>query len=335
MSLVCTFRRVAAGLACRSFSRVVNLPLPPSDPNAIQRVAFLGTPALAVPTLKAIHTAGYEIPIVVSAEDKRRGRGAKKSPTAVKAAALDLGIRVTSEVDDLLAVHAEEPIDLAVVVAFGQIIRPHVLAEIPMVNIHYSDLPRWRGAAPVERAILAGDTETAIAIMSVVEGLDEGDVWALHKVPIHLDETLLTLWQSMAFSGAGVLIETMRNGFTDPTPQTGEVLYAKKLTVLDRFLDWHRPATELNRIVRVGNAWTMFRGDRFKVHLAELAEVNHPVGEIHDLVVGTGDGGLRLLAVQPAGKPRMDAGDWANGAQPDGERFDTLGDEDDPSKPAS
>ena len=305
----------------------MSLPLPPSDPAQIRRVAFLGTPALAVPTLKALHTAGYEIPMVVTAEDKRRGRGGKTSPTAVKAAARDLGIPVTSTVDDLLSVHAEDPIDLAVVVAFGQIIRPHVLAEIPMVNIHFSDLPRWRGAAPVERAILAGDTETAIAIMSVVEGLDEGDVWALHPVPIHRDETLLTLWQSMAISGAGVLIEAMRNGFTDPTSQSGEVLYARKLTVLDRFLDWERSAIELDRIVRVGNAWSSFRGDRFKIHMAEPVETDLRPGEIQDLVVGTADGGLRLITVQPAGKPRMDAKDWANGAQPNGDRFDILGED--------
>ena len=267
--------------------------------------------------------------MVVSAEDKRRGRGGKTSPTAVKAAAIDLGIPVSSEVDALLAEHAREPIDLAVVVAFGQIIRPHVLAEIPMVNIHFSDLPRWRGAAPVERAILAGDTETAIAIMSVAEGLDEGDVWALHPVPIHLDETLLTLWQSMAISGAGVLIEAMRQGFTDPTPQTGEELYAKKLTILDRFLDWQRTAIELDRIIRVGNAWSTFGGDRFKIHMAEPVEAGHPAGEIRDLVVGTADGGLRLITVQPAGKPRMDAKDWANGAQPEGKSFDPLLDVDD------
>ena len=314
----------------------MNLSLPPSRPADIKRVAFLGTPALAVPTLKALHTAGYEIPLVVSAEDKRRGRGAKTSPTAVKKAALDLGIAVTDKVDDLLAVHREEPIDLAVVVAFGQIIRPHVLAEIPMVNIHFSDLPRWRGAAPVERAILAGDNETAIAIMTVAEGLDEGDVWALHRVPIHLDETLLTLWQSMAILGAGVLIETMRNGFTDPTPQTGEVVYAKKLTVLDRFLDWQRPAIDLDRIVRVGGAWTSFRDERFKIAMAEPVDVDHPIGEIRDLVVGTGNGGLRLLQVQPAGKPRMDAKDWANGAQPEGESFDVLGnDGQEPSESSS
>ena len=313
----------------------MTLPLPPSDPAAIRRVAFLGTPALAVPTLKALHTAGYEILLVVSAEDKRRGRGGKTSPTAVKKAALELGIPVTADVDELLAVHAESPIDLAVVVAFGQIIRPHVLAEIPMVNIHFSDLPRWRGAAPVERAILAGDSETAIAIMSVVEGLDEGDVWALHRVPIHLDETLLTLWQSMAISGAGVLIEAMRNGFTDPTPQTGEVVYAKKLSILDRFLDWHRPAVELDRIIRVGNAWTSFRDDRFKVHMAEPVEATHRAGEIQDLVVGTGDGGIRLLTVQPAGRPRMDAKDWANGAQPNGERFALLSELDEPDETPS
>jgi len=200
----------------------VETKIPPSDPTAIRRVAFLGTPALAVPTLVALHEAGYEVPLVVSGADKRRGRGREKSPTPVKAAAEELGIEVTTEVDDLLTLHKSEPIDLAVVVAFGKIIRSHVLAEIPMVNIHFSPLPRWRGAAPVERAILAGDTETAIAIMSVAEGLDEGDVWATKSVAITQRDTVMSLWESMSEQGPQLLVDTMRAGFTDPTPQVGE-----------------------------------------------------------------------------------------------------------------
>ena len=152
----------------------MSLPLPPSDPGDIRRVAFLGTPEIAVPTLVALCDAGYEIPLVVSGADKRRGRGKETSPTPVKAAALERSIAVAAAVDDLLEVHRMQPIDLAVVVAFGKMIRPHLLSEIPMVNIHFSALPRWRGAAPVERAILEGDAETAIAIMTVSEGLDEG-----------------------------------------------------------------------------------------------------------------------------------------------------------------
>ncbi len=299
----------------------MTLPLPPADPSAIRRVAFLGTPEIAVPTLQALHSAGYEIPMVISGEDKRRGRGKEKSPTPVKAAALELGISVGTEVAEMLAVHEENPIDLAVVVAFGQLIRLPALEAIPMVNIHFSDLPRWRGAAPVERALLEGDAETAIAIMSVVEGLDEGDVWAKTIVPITDDDTLFSLWESMSIDGAQLLIDTMNAGFTDPQPQVGETVYARKLKPKDGWLDWSRPARQLLRVIRVGRAWTMLGDDRFKIHDAEVVDATLPAGEIADLVVGTGDGGLRLITVQPAGKPRMDADAWANGAQPDGETF--------------
>lgn len=300
----------------------MTLPLPPSEPDGIRRVAFLGTPSIAVPTLRAIHEAGYEIPLVVSGADKRRGRGKDLSPTPVKAAALELGLPVATDVDDLLAVHAEEPIDLAVVVAFGQLIRPHVLAEIPMVNIHFSPLPRWRGAAPIERALLAGDSHTAICVMTVAEGLDEGDVWARVDVPITGDDTLFSLWESMSIDGAALLVETLHAGFTDPRPQIGDVVYARKVHTDDLRLDWTRPASDLLGVIRVGNAWTTLAGDRFKIHDAVPAESSLAPGEIHDLIVGTGDGGLRLITVQPANKPRLDAAAWANGAHPDGMIFD-------------
>jgi methionyl-tRNA formyltransferase len=300
----------------------MSLPLPPSNPDGIRRVAFLGTPGIAVPTLRAIHEAGYEIPLVVSGADKRRGRGKDLSPTPVKTAALELGLAVVTEVDALLELHAQTPIDLAVVVAFGQLIRPPVLAKIPMVNIHFSPLPRWRGAAPVERALLSGDTNTAICVMTVAEGLDEGDVWARIDVPITSDDTLFSLWESMSIDGAALLVETLAAGFTDPRAQIGEVVYARKVHSDDLRLDWTLPASDLLRVIRVGNAWTSLSGDRFKIHDAERVESSLAPGEIRDLVIGTANGGLRLVTVQPANKPRLDAAAWANGAHPDGMTFD-------------
>ncbi|MGI9608155.1 MAG: methionyl-tRNA formyltransferase [Acidimicrobiales bacterium] len=300
-------------------------------PDRIQRVAFLGTPEIAVPTLHALDRAGYEIPMVVSGADKRRGRGSSTTPTPVKAAALELGVPVVTTVDELLEAHRAEPVDLAVVVAFGQIIRPNVLAEIPMINLHFSPLPRWRGAAPIERAILAGDVETAVEVITVAEGLDEGDVWAHVPVTIHGADTAGTLWARMSVTGADLVVETisaMNHGTATAVPQTGEVTYAHKISTDDRRLDWELRADELHRVVRVGGAWTTFRGDRFKIHEAEPIDdpfapsSNLSPGEVYHgvkgVVFGTADGGLRPVLVQPAGKPAMDADDWANGARPDG-----------------
>ncbi len=301
----------------------------PSDPATIRRVAFLGTPGIAVPALNALleasASAGWTVTHVVSGADKRRGRGSATSPTPVKQAALDGGMEPTAifvDVEDLLSAHLEAPIDLAVVVAFGKLIRPHVLAHIPMVNIHFSDLPRWRGAAPVERAILAGDDHSAVVLMTVAEGLDEGDVWARRELPIGDSDSLVDLWGRMASIGAELLVETMQTGFVTPTPQTGEVVYAHKLTSDDRRLEWTRPADELARVLRVGGAWTTFRGDRFKIHEAEVVGgFDARPGTLDGVLVATGEGALRLDVVQPAGKARMDAAAWANGAQPNGERF--------------
>ena len=298
-------------------------PLPPSSPSEIKRVAFLGTPQIAVPTLEAIVAAGYEIPLVVSGEDKRRGRGRELSPTPVKAAALEHGLTVTADIDDLLAEHEKSTIDLAVVVAFGQIIRTHLLDAIPMVNLHFSALPRWRGAAPVERAILEGDAETAIDIITVAEKLDEGDIWARLPWLLGSDDTLVGVWQEMSVAGAQLMVDTMRAGFTNPQSQIGESVYARKLTTEDSRIDWNRSADEIYRVIRVGRAWTELNGDRFKIHEATSeTECSLAPGEIGDLMVGTTKGGLRLVVVQPSGKPRMDAAAWANGAQPNGLTFD-------------
>ncbi len=148
------------------------------------KLVYLGTPDMAVPPLRALVDAGHDIVLVVTRGDKRRGRGSGVTPSPVKAAALELGLAVSHSVDDVLTAVRDDDAELGVVVAFGQIIKPHVLDTIPMVNLHFSLLPRWRGAAPVERALLAGDQVTGVCVMAVEEGLDTGGVYARREVPI-------------------------------------------------------------------------------------------------------------------------------------------------------
>jgi methionyl-tRNA formyltransferase len=281
---------------------------------------YLGTPELAVPPLRALHDAGFDIPLVVTRADKRRGRGGALVPSPVKAAATDLGIGVTDKVDDVLDVGA----DLGVVVAFGRIIKPHVLAELPMVNLHFSLLPRWRGAAPVERAILAGDTETGVCVMDVEEGLDTGGVYRSASVPIGPDESLDELRATLVDVGTDLLVATLREGLGEPVPQAGEPTYADKIDPSELHLDWTQPAIALHRTVRLGDAWTTFRGKRLKVWRTRCTPDRGVLaaGELDGVRVGTGDGVLELLEVQPEGKGRVDAAAWRNGARPSpGERL--------------
>ena len=266
-------------------------------------LVFLGTPATSVPPLRALHHAGFTIELVVTNPDRRRGRGSATSPSPVKEAALALGLPVTHDVDDVLATGAE----LGVVVAFGRIIKPHVLATVPMVNLHFSLLPRWRGAAPVERAILAGDTTTGVEVMAVEEGLDTGGVYARAELDIGPDETADELRARLVAAGTPLLVETLERGLGDPEPQVGEPAYAHKITAEDLHIDWAADAVAIHRQVRVGGAWTTHRGERFKVWRTSL----EPTGD--GVVHPTGDGSIELLEVQPAGKPRMAAAAWANG----------------------
>ena len=153
------------------------------------KLAFLGTPEVAVPPLRALVADGHDVRLVVTRADKRRGRGSALVASPVKAAAQDLGLPVTDQVDDVIDAGAE----LGVVVAFGRLIKPHVLAVLPMVNVHFSLLPRWRGAAPLERAILAGDAETGVCLMELEEGLDTGPVYACTRMAVGPEETAAEL----------------------------------------------------------------------------------------------------------------------------------------------
>lgn len=278
----------------------------------IRRIVYLGTPDLAVPPLLALHEAGYEIPLVVSRADKRRRRGSGDVPSPVKEAALELGLDVTHELDDVRGVEA----DLGVIVAYGRIIPASLLDRLAMVNLHFSLLPRWRGAAPVERAILSGDERTGVCLMAVEEGLDTGGVFRRDEVEIGVDETLDELRNRLVRIGSGQLLAALADGFGEPVPQDGEPVTAAKILPEEQVIDWDRPAVDIHRQVRVGGAWTTLRGKRFKIHRSALADaVAGPPGTIDGLTVATADGGLLLVEVQGAGKARQDAATWRNGAQ--------------------
>lgn len=286
----------------------------------------MGTPQMAVPPLLALHAAGFDIPLVVSRADKRRGRGSKMQPSPVKAAALELGIPVTTDVVDALDVDAE----IGVVVAFGEWLKPAVVRQLPMINLHFSLLPRWRGAAPVERAILAGDTETGVCIIAIAEEFDTGAIYSQKTVPILPTTTADALSRQLVEIGSELLVDTLQAGLARPAPQVGEATYAGKLSADDFKLDPSRSAVALLRQIRIGRAWAEFRDSRFRIwdaavvesgeeaELAEAAALSPGQFGLIDgqTVVGTGDGALQLIEVQPEGKARMAADAWRNGAQP-------------------
>ena len=279
----------------------------------VTRVAYLGTPEVAVPTLRAIHAAGFEVPIVVTRPDRRRGRGGSLSPSPVKAAALELGLSVT---DDLSAL-AEIDVDLAVVVAYGRIIPTAILERIPMVNLHFSLLPRWRGAAPVERAILAGDLRTGVCLMQVAEGLDTGDIHEVATVDISEDDTLESLRMRLVELGTSMVLHSLREGLSQPSPQVGEPVHAAKIDPAELRLDWQQPAVQIARVVRLGGAWTTFRGRRMKIWRASVVDRDDLApGVIDGTIVGTSAGSIELVELQPEGRSRVAAEDWRNGARP-------------------
>jgi methionyl-tRNA formyltransferase len=295
----------------------VSLPTAPSP-----RLAFLGSPELAVPTLDALVAHGYEITLVVSRADRRRGRGGEVSPSPVKAAALRHGLRVSERVGDVVGSGA----DLGVVVAFGRIIKPEVFHQVPLVNLHFSLLPRWRGAAPVERAILAGDQVTGVCLMEIEEELDTGGVFRRAEVDIGPDETLVELRTRLVHLGTELLLDGLAHGLGRAEPQVGEPTYAAKVEPAELMLDWSRPALHLHRVVRLGRAWTSQAGRRLIVWRSRLLEepAQGPPGTLCGTVVATGGGALELLEVQPEGRARQAAEDWRRGARlVDGERLGT------------
>lgn len=307
------------------------------------RIAFFGTPDAAVPSLRAfLEDPGCEVAAVVTNPDRPRGRGYKLAPPPVKVTAAEAGVPVWQPqrpreiLDDLAALD----VDACAVVAYGSLLPPDVLAAggRGFVNLHFSLLPAWRGAAPVQHCLLAGDHETGVTCFVLEEGMDTGPILLRETTPVGDDETAGELTARLAVLGAPVLLRAV-TGFVDgslePVPQDhDEATYAPKISPDDARLDWTRDAASLDRAVRAFNpvpgAHTTFDGARLKVH--RVRRLEGAVGDrtpgvvvaIDDdgyPVVACGDGLLRLDEVQPAGKPRMDGAAFANGYRPLGQRL--------------
>jgi methionyl-tRNA formyltransferase len=267
------------------------------------KLVYLGTPQIAVPPLEALVAAGHDVVLVVTSSDKRRGRGNSTSPSPVKAAAQKMGLSVSHAVDDIVAAVKNDGAELGVVVAFGQLIKPHILEVVPMVNLHFSLLPRWRGAAPVERALLAGDDVTGVCVMQLEKGLDTGGIYAQKEVPIGSEQTAAELLDVLVDIGTALLVESLsapvEQWVDNPEPQTGDDTYASKFCDEDFEINWSDSGEQVHRLVRVGGAWTTFRGKRLKILRARLA-----------------NGKLLPVNVQPEGKSAMTFESWRNGFQP-------------------
>ena len=297
------------------------------------RIVFMGTPEFAVPSLNALLSA-YSVVGVVTQPDRPAGRGQKLAEAPVKQAALQAGVPVLQprrlrEPDATAQLAAWAP-DLIVVAAFGQILKPAVL-DLPRhgcLNVHASWLPRWRGAAPIAAALLAGDATTGVTIMQMDPGLDTGPMLARRAEPIHPDDTTATLTARLADLGAALLLETLPGylaGTVRPAAQPAdEATYAPQLKKEDGHLDFTQAADALERRVRAFTPWpgafALWAGQPLRVlrATAATAGAGQPgqvsVGE-RGPVIACGSGSLVLLEVQPAGKRPMAAADFARGAR--------------------
>ena len=299
------------------------------------RLVFLGSPVDAVPPLRALVGSGHEVALVVTRPDRRRGRGTVETASPVKSAAVELGLRVVTpeRAGDAIDDVAGSGATLGVVVAYGQLLRPNFLAALPdgFVNLHFSLLPRWRGAAPVERAVLAGDHETGVCLMRVDEGLDTGGVYGAARVAIGADETAGELRARLVEVGTELLVARLPSvPGKEPEAQHGEPTYADKLTVEEFAIDAARPAADLARLVRAGNprpgAWCTVGGRRGKVRRARLAPASVPADAGPGTLTKAGalvtaDGLLELVEVQPEGKRTMSGAAFVAGVPRDARRL--------------
>ena len=283
-------------------------------------IVFLGSPKEAAIVLEALIGDGITPKVVLTNPPKRRGRGSEMTHTPVGDVANANGISVIHTPSELSGVDFE----LGVVVAYGHILREEILSLGPFVNLHFSILPRWRGAAPVERAILAFDKEIGVSLMAIGAALDEGAVFDVEKVPLCNTVRAQDVRENLAELGAQMLTRHLILGglsFSDPQDQFGEVTYASKLTTAERKLDFSSSADLVDAYVRVGGAWTMLLQKRIQILASEVVETPHghddpsslQVGSFHTGLVSCGSGFLRLKRVQPQGRSPMSFDDWIRG----------------------
>lgn len=298
------------------------------------RVVFAGTPQVAVPSLEALLASRHEVVGVVTRPDARAGRGRRRSQSPVRALAEERGLPVLapnrpSDPDFLTELSALEP-DVCPAVAYGALVPCDVLEapRLGWLNLHFSLLPAWRGAAPVQHAILHGDEITGASVFLLEEGLDTGPVLGTMTETIRPDDTSGALLGRLADAGAGLLtatVDALAEGRITPVAQSGDgVSLAPKLTPLDGEIDWKEPGFAIDRRVRACSpdpgAWTTHRGLRLKVHHLTMTDSTDLAPGVvragkRDVLVGTGSGDVRLNHVQPQGKKAMSAADWARGVR--------------------
>ena len=295
------------------------------------RVLFAGTPAVAVPSLDALVEAGFDVVAVLTRPDAPLGRKRVLTPSPVAARAAELGIEVIRaarvDAEATANIAAAKP-DVAAIVAYGGLVPPAALA-IPRhgwVNLHFSLLPAWRGAAPVQRSVMAGDDVTGAVTFRLEEGLDTGPVFGTLTETVGPEDTAGQLLDRLSHSGAVLLAQTLSTigaGKAAPVPQSGDVSLAPKLTLDDGRLNWNHPALAIGRQARgvtpEPGAWTLLDGQRVKLEPVRLRPDVQGLapGAVSlngkDVLVGTGSHAVELTRIQPAGKKMMSAPDWARG----------------------
>lgn len=301
------------------------------------RIVFAGTPPVAVPTLDALVDAGHEIVAVVTRPDAPVGRRRRRTPSAVAARAAELGLPIVHATalgaDETARIATLAP-ELGVIVAYGGLVREPLLSTPAhgWINLHFSLLPRWRGAAPVQRALMAGERTTGVSVFTLEEGLDTGPLHLQREVPIGDGETADELLERLGVDGADdvrAAVDAIAVGTASPSPQLGEPTTAAKLTTADGHIDWRDPADVVHARIRgvtsepgassaLGDGrLKILRAGRPDDDLARLAPSALGPGEVvwagKRVLVGTGDRPLELLEVQPPGKRPMRAADWLRG----------------------
>ncbi len=311
--------------------------IPAATKMAALRIVFFGTPEFALPTLDALLASRHTVVGVVTQPDRPRGRGQKMSDAPVKARAVATGLPLLQpdRMKDpaFLEAFASWNADLGVVAAYGRILTDAILAipRLGMINVHASLLPRYRGAAPVHRAVIAGDLETGVTIMRVVKALDAGPMLAKVRVGIRPDETSAELERELAQHGAALLarvVDDLGDGAVQDTMQEeAEVTYAHRITKGDGVIDWTWPAARVHNLIRGLHPWphafSFVQGKRIilrrsETHLTDPTHVTHPAGTILEadgdrLIIATGDGLLRIVEIQAEGKRPMNVRDFLAG----------------------
>jgi len=303
---------------------------------------FAGTPAVAIPALDALQDSGHEVCGVLTRPPAPVGRKRTMTPSPIHARAEALGLPVLTEApnsEQVLEFFQTEQIDCVAVVAYGALIREPALSAVPRgwVNLHFSLLPAWRGAAPVQHAIMAGESETGVSTFQIERGLDTGPVFHSRTEPIHAEDTAGDLLERLSGVGAWLLVRTLDEidaGTAAPTPQEGEITLAPTLGSEDGCIDWTLPAEQVSAKIRgvtpAPGAWTRTRaGDRFKIGPVTILDGERlPAGTLHAggdrVVVGTGTEPVALDRLAPPGKPWMSASDWARGLRAETLEFEVA-----------